>query len=72
MSSDKIVKREVLEIGKNQLIAGYIIFLASSLHKIELSSRDGTIEYTIDHEGVDRQERISQMDGLIYPNTNSH
>lgn len=67
-SSNKTVRREVLEICENQLIESYITFLAARLHhSIELSSRDGTIEYTIDHEDVDRQERALKMDGLIYP-----
>ncbi|WP_341811861.1 hypothetical protein [Wolbachia endosymbiont (group A) of Conops quadrifasciatus] len=56
LSPDKIVKREVLEICENQLIESYIMFLAGKLHMIGLSSRDGTIKYTIDHENVDRQE----------------
>ncbi|TNK93775.1 hypothetical protein OUY_04375 [Wolbachia endosymbiont of Leptopilina clavipes] len=66
-SSNKTVKREVSEICEDPLIESYIVFLASSLQRIELSSRDGTIEYTIDHEDVDRQERALKMDGLIYP-----
>lgn len=66
-SSNKTVKREVLEICENQLIESYIMFLASKLHMIELSSRDGTIKYTIDHENVDRQEKELKIDGLIYP-----
>ncbi|WP_341821202.1 hypothetical protein [Wolbachia endosymbiont (group A) of Myopa testacea] len=56
LSPDKIVKREVLEICEDQLIESYIMFLAGKLHMIGLSSRDGTIKYTIDHEHVDRQE----------------
>ncbi|WP_265022790.1 WD1261 family protein [Wolbachia endosymbiont (group B) of Ischnura elegans] len=66
-SSNKTVKREVSEICEDPLIVSYIMLLASSLQRIELSSRDGTIEYTIDHEDVDRQERALKMDGLIYP-----
>lgn len=66
-SSNKTVKREVSEICEDPLIESYIMLLASSLQRIELSSRDGTIEYTIDHEDVDRQERALKMDGLIYP-----
>ncbi|BET33074.1 hypothetical protein [Wolbachia pipientis] len=66
-SSNKTVKREVSEICEDPLIESYIMFLASSLQRIELSSRDGTIEYTIDHEDVDRRERALKMDGLIYP-----
>ncbi|WP_265027281.1 WD1261 family protein [Wolbachia endosymbiont (group A) of Bombylius major] len=67
LSPDKIVKREVLEICENQLIESYIMFLAGKLHMIRLSSRDGTIKYTINHENVDRQEKELKMDGLIYP-----
>ncbi|WP_353275498.1 hypothetical protein [Wolbachia endosymbiont (group A) of Pipizella viduata] len=67
LSPDKIVKREVLEICENQLIESYIMFLAGKLHMIGLSSRDGTIKYTINHENVDRQEKELKMDGLIYP-----
>lgn len=63
-SSNKTVKREVLEICENQLIESYIMFLAGKLHMIGLSSRD---KYTIDHENVDRQEKALKMDGLIYP-----
>ncbi|MBV2146521.1 MULTISPECIES: hypothetical protein [unclassified Wolbachia] len=63
-SSNKTVKREVLEICENQLIAHYTMFLAKALHMIKLSSRD---KYTIDHENVDRQEKELKMDGLIYP-----
>nr|WP_253309823.1 hypothetical protein [Rickettsia endosymbiont of Ceutorhynchus assimilis] len=63
-SSNKTVKREVLEICENQLIESYIMFLAGKLHMIGLSSRD---KYTIDHENVDRQEKELKMDGLIYP-----
>ncbi len=63
-SSNKTVKREVLEICENQLIESYIMFLAGKLHRIGLSSRD---KYTIDHENVDRQEKALKMDGLIYP-----
>ncbi|WP_265034893.1 MULTISPECIES: WD1261 family protein [unclassified Wolbachia] len=66
-SSNKTVKREVLEICENQLIESYIMFLAGKLHMIGLSSRDGTIKYTINHENVDRQEKELKMDGLIYP-----
>ncbi|MDX5518958.1 MAG: hypothetical protein O7177_05265 [Wolbachia endosymbiont of Andrena agilissima] len=66
-SSNKTVKREVLEICENQLIAHYTMFLAKALHMIKLSSRDGTIKYTINHENVDRQEKELKMDGLIYP-----
>ncbi|MDR0773345.1 MAG: hypothetical protein LBE46_03420 [Wolbachia pipientis] len=66
-SFNKTVKREVLEICENQLIESYIMFLAGKLHMIGLSSRDGTIKYTINHENVDRQEKELQMDGLIYP-----
>lgn len=64
LSPDKITKREVLEICENQLIESYIMFLASKLHMIGLSSRD---KYTINHENVDRQEKALKMDGLIYP-----
>ncbi|BEP32957.1 MAG: hypothetical protein WBIAU2_11840 [Wolbachia endosymbiont of Drosophila biauraria] len=63
-SSNKTVKREVLEICENQLIESYIMLLANKLHMIRLSSRD---KYTIDHENVDRQEKALKMDGLIYP-----
>ncbi|WP_250295421.1 WD1261 family protein [Wolbachia endosymbiont of Oedothorax gibbosus] len=63
-SSNKTVKREVLEICENQLIESYIMFLARTLHMIELSSRD---KYTINHENVDRQEKELKMYGLIYP-----
>ncbi|TVS91467.1 hypothetical protein COM43_001475 [Wolbachia pipientis] len=66
-SSNKTVKREVSEICEDPLIESYIMLLASSLQRIELSSRDGTIEYTIDYEDVDRQERALKMDGLRYP-----
>ncbi|WP_425386262.1 WD1261 family protein [Wolbachia endosymbiont (group A) of Barypeithes pellucidus] len=66
-SSNKTVKREVLEICENQLIESYIMFLAGKLHMIGLSSKDGTIKYTINHENVDRQEKELKMDGLIYP-----
>lgn len=66
-SSNKTVKREVLEICENQLIESYIMFLAGKLHMIGLSSRDGIIKYTINHENVDRQEKELKMDGLIYP-----
>ncbi|NEV49863.1 hypothetical protein EUZ93_05350 [Wolbachia pipientis] len=66
--SNKTVKREVLEICKNQLIGSYIIFLANKLGKIRLSSRDGTIKYTIDHEDVDQQKALLKgYDDLIYP-----
>ncbi|QJT94464.1 hypothetical protein HGO53_04160 [Wolbachia endosymbiont of Diaphorina citri] len=64
-SSNKTVKREVLEICEDPLIEGYIVLLASSLHKIELSSRD---KYTVDYENVDWQEKKqSKLNGLIYP-----
>jgi hypothetical protein len=63
LSPDKIVKREVLEIDENQLIAHYTMFLASKLHMIGLLSRD---KYTIEHENVGRQEKGLKMDGLIY------
>lgn len=73
-SSNKTVKREVSEICEDLLIVSYIMRLASSLQRIKLSSRDGTIECTIDHEDVDRQERALKetalkIDGLIliYP-----
>lgn len=66
-SSNKTVKREVLEICEDPLIESYIMFLASKLHMIGLSSRDGTIKYTINHENVDLQEKELKMDGLIYP-----
>ncbi|OAM01698.1 MAG: hypothetical protein TV42_01415 [Wolbachia endosymbiont of Dactylopius coccus] len=66
--SNKTVRREVLEICENQLIESYIMLLAARLHhSIELSSRDGTIKYTINHENVDRQEKEFKIDGLIYP-----
>lgn len=65
--SNKTVRREVLEICENQLIESYIVFLANKLHMIGLSSRDGIIKYTINHENVDRQEKALKMDGLIYP-----
>ncbi|MBA8752423.1 WD1261 family protein [Wolbachia pipientis] len=61
-SPNKTVKREVLEICENQLIKSYIIFLASALHMIRLSSGD---KYTIDHANVDQQEKALKMDGLI-------
>ncbi|WP_341819515.1 hypothetical protein [Wolbachia endosymbiont (group A) of Brachyopa scutellaris] len=67
LSPDKIVKRKVLELHENLLITQYTIFLASKLHMIGLSSRDGTIKYTIDHEDVDRQEKGLKMDGSICP-----
>jgi hypothetical protein len=54
LSPDKIVKREVLEIDENQLIAHYTMFLASKLHMIGLLTRD---KYTIEHENVGRQEK---------------
>ncbi|WP_353283227.1 hypothetical protein [Wolbachia endosymbiont (group A) of Pogonocherus hispidulus] len=61
---NKTVKREVLGIDKNP----FIEFLAQALHMIKLSSRDGTIKYTINHEGVDRQEEGLKMDGpKLYP-----
>ncbi|AZU37419.1 hypothetical protein BBB02_02375 [Wolbachia endosymbiont of Bemisia tabaci] len=64
-SSNKTVKREVLEICEDPLIEGYIMLLAGSLHKIELSSRD---KYTVDYENVDWQEKKqSKVNGLIYP-----
>ncbi|WP_143689900.1 WD1261 family protein [Wolbachia endosymbiont of Nilaparvata lugens] len=64
-SSNKTVKREVLEICEDPLIEGYIMLLADSLHKIELSSRD---KYTVDYENVDWQEKKqSKVNGLIYP-----
>lgn len=64
-SSNKTVKREVLEICEDPLIESYIVLLASSLHRIELSSRDGVIKYTVDYENMDWQEK--QLNGLIHP-----
>lgn len=69
-SSNKTVKREVLEICEDPLIESYIMLLASSLHRIELSSRDGVIKHTVDYENMDWQEK--QFNGLIHPiNTKS-
>ncbi|WP_353273852.1 hypothetical protein [Wolbachia endosymbiont (group A) of Ennomos erosarius] len=67
LSSDKIVKREVLELYENQLIENYIVHLANKLHMIRLSSRDGTIKYTADCENMDWQEEKLKMNGLRCP-----
>ncbi|MFT4327380.1 MAG: hypothetical protein AB3P07_01945, partial [Wolbachia pipientis] len=65
-SSNKTVKREVLEICKNQLIESYIMLLASLLHhEIKLVNKNGTIGYIIDHESIDQQEKgLKQYSGL--------
>ncbi|MGL9757371.1 MAG: WD1261 family protein [Wolbachia sp.] len=64
-SSNKTVKREVLEICEDPLIESYIILSASLLQRIGLSSRGGVIEYTVDYENMDWQEK--QLNGLIHP-----
>lgn len=46
----------------------YISELSQVLSRIKLLSRDGTIKYTINHEGVDRQKERLKISGLkLYP-----
>ncbi len=67
-SSNKTVKREVLELNRDSLINDYIVSLSSILHEeINLTNEDGTIKYKIYHDSIDSREENLKDVYKLYP-----